>query len=237
MREVSPRVKARLAGVFEALEGFCSAYGQVIVLGRLVVFGSAAVTAANVLAHEQLFWFGFASSLAGVAFHIVWTLLFYDLFKPVNRSVSLLAAFVGIVVCGLQALTALLYLAPLLVLQAGDSVSALTPPQLQALALLFFKLNAYAFNVDLVFFGFWCVLTGYLIFGSTFLPRILGVLLVIDGLGWMTYMLPPFATRIFPFIAAASALAEIPLQLWLIVAGVNPKRWKEQAEAAPSTSI
>ena len=228
--EASPRFKARMAGVFEVLEGMTSAFGQVFVLGRLVVFSDAAATAANILGHQPLFWLGFVSSLIGVACHIAWTLLFYELFKPVNRSLSLLAAFVGLVVCGLQALTSLLYLAPLLILQGGSSVSAFTAEQLQALALIFLKLNAYAFEIDLVFFGFWCVLAGYLIFRSTFLPRILGVLLAIDGLGWATYMYPPLASYLFPFIAAASALAEIPLQLWLVVMGVNPQRWKEQAE-------
>ena len=218
-----------MAGVFEVLEGMTSAFGQVFVLGRLVVFSDAAATAANILGHQPLFWLGFVSSLIGVACHIAWTLLFYELFKPVNRSLSLLAAFVGLVVCGLQALTSLLYLAPLLILQGGSSVSAFTAEQLQALALMFLKLNAYAFEIDLVFFGFWCVLAGYLIFRSTFLPGILGVLLAIDGLGWATYMYPPLASYLFPFIAAASALAEIPLQLWLVVMGVNPQRWKEQA--------
>jgi hypothetical protein len=150
----------------------------------------------------------------------------------VNRSLSLLAGFVSLVVCAMQALTSLLYIAPLLVLQGGNSLSAFTTAQLQALALIFLKLNAYAFDVDLVFFGLWCVLAGYLIFRSTFLPRILGVLLAIDGLGWMTFVVPPFAIHLFPIIAAASALAEIPLQLWLVVMGVNPQRWKEEASAA-----
>ena len=230
--EASPRFKARVAGVFEMLEGMTSAFGQVFVLGRLIVSGNAAATAANVLGHERLFWLGFVSSLIGVACHIAWILLFYYLFKPVNQSLSLLAAFVGLVVCAMQALTCLLYVAPLLVLQGGSSVSAFTPDQLQALAYVFFRLNGYAFDIDLVFFGLWCVLAGYLIFKSTFLPRILGVLLAIDGLGWMTFVVPPFALHLFPFIAAASALAEIPVQLWLVVMGVNPERWKEQAGAA-----
>jgi hypothetical protein len=230
--EASPRFKARIAGAFEALEGLTSASGQVFILGRLVVSGNAAATAANILGHERLFWLGFALSLIGVACHVVWVVLFYDLFKPVNRGISLLAAFVGLVVCAMQALTAFLYLAPLLILQGGTSVSALTAQQLQALALIFLRLNTYAFDVDLVFFGLWCALTGYLIFRSTFLPRILGVLLAIDGLGWMMYLHPPLAYHLFPFIAAASGLAEIPLQLWLLVRGVNPQRWKEQAVAA-----
>jgi len=205
----------------------------VIVSGRLVVAGNAAATAAHILGHERLFWLGFASSLIGVAFHIAWALLFYELLKPVNRSLSLLAAFVILVGCAIQALTSLLYLAPLLVLQGGSSISAFTAEQLQALALMFLKLNSYAFDIYLVFFGFWCVLIGYLILRSTFLPRALGVLLAISGLGWVTYLYPPLAYHLFfPYIAAASALGEIPLELWLLVMGVNVQRWKQQASAA-----
>jgi hypothetical protein len=231
--EASPRFKARMAGVFQLLEALTATFGQVVVLGWLVVSGNAAATAANILGHERLFWLGFASSLIGVAFHIAWALLMYELLKPVNRSLSLLAAFVILVGCAIQALTSLLYLAPLLILQGGRSLSAFTAEQLQALALMFLKLNAYAFNIDLVFFGLWCVLTGYLIFRSTFLPRILGVLLAISGLGYLTFLYPPLAHHLFmPYIAGASALGEIPLMLWLIVMGVNAQRWKEQASAA-----
>ena len=231
MAALSPRFKARMAGVFQFLEGLTSAGGQVVILGSLVVAGSAATTATNILAHQQLFWLGFASSLLGVAFHLAWALLFYDLFKPVNRSVSLFALCVILVGCAMQALSSLLYLAPLLILQGGSALSALTPQQLQALALVFLKLNAQAYDIYLVFFGLWCVLIGYLIFRSTFLPRILGVLLVIDGLGWMLYLLPPLAQQLFPLIAVAAGLAEFPLEIWLIVMGVNNERWKQQAGA------
>jgi hypothetical protein len=230
--EASPRFKARLAGVLQLSEALTATFGEVIVLGKLVVSGNAATTAANILGHERLFWLGFASSLIGVAFHIAWALLMYELLKPVNRSLSLLAAFVILVGCAIQAFTSLLYLAPLLILQGGSSLSAFTAQQLQALALIFLKLNSSAFDIYIVFFGFWCVLTGYLIFRSTFLPRVLGVLVAISGLGWVTYLSPPLAHHLFPFIAAASALGEIPLELWLIVMGVNAQRWKEQASAA-----
>ncbi len=146
--EASPRFKARMAGVFQLLEALTATFGQVIVRDRLVVAGNAAATAANILGHERLFWLGFASSLVGVAFHIAWALLMYELLKPVNRSLSLLAAFVILVGCAIQAFTSLLYLAPLLILQGGSSLSAFTPEQLQALALMFLKLNAYAFNIE-----------------------------------------------------------------------------------------
>ena len=233
MAEASARFKARMAGVCQLLEALTATFGQVIVRDRLVVAGDAAATAANILGHEPLFWLGFASSLIGVAFHIAWAVLMYELLKPVNKSLSLLAAFIILVGCAIQTLTSFLYLTPLLILKGGSSFSAFTPEQLQALALLFLKLNAYAFNIDLVFFGLWCVLTGYLIYRSAFLPRILGVLLSISGLGFLTYIYPPLAYRLFfPYIAVASALGEIPLELWLIVMGVNAQRWKEQASAA-----
>ena len=230
--EVSPRIKARIARVFELLEGFTSAGGQVVILGSLVVVGNATTTAANILAHEQLYRLGFSFSIIGTVFHIIWGLLFYELCKPVNRTIALLALCVILVGSAMQALIGLLYLAPLLVLHGGSALSAFTTQQAQALAFVFLKLNAAAFNIDLVFFGLWCVVSGYLIFRSTFLPRILGVLLVIDGLGWMLYLLLPLAQHLFPFIAVASGLTEIPLMFWLIVAGVNDERWKEQASKA-----
>jgi uncharacterized protein DUF4386 len=83
--EASPHSLARMAGVFQLLEGLTATFGEVVVLGRLVVFGNAAATAANILGHERLFWLGFASSLIGVVFHFAWALLIYDLLKPVNR--------------------------------------------------------------------------------------------------------------------------------------------------------
>ena len=229
---MSPRFKARMAGVCQLMEAVTAAFGQVIIPGKLVVAGNAAATAANILGHERLFWLGFVLSLIGVAFHIAWALLMYELLNPVSRSLSRLAAFVILVGCAIQALTSLLYLAPLIILQGGSSLSAFTPEQLQALALVFLRLNDYAFQIYLVFFGDWCLLIGYLIFRSTFLPRVLGVLLAISGLGWVTYLYPPLAHRVYPFIAAASALGEIPLELWLIVMGVNVQRWKEQARSA-----
>jgi hypothetical protein len=230
--ETSPAFKARMAGVFQLLEGLTSTCGQVIILGRLVVDGNPAATAVNIVGHERLLWSGFASSIVGVACHIVWAFLMYELLRPVNRSVSSLAVFVILVGCAVQAVTGLLYIAPLLILQGGSSLSAFTLQQLQALAFVFLKLNAYAFDTYLAFFGFWGILIGYLIFKSTFLPRVLGVLLAISGLGWAIFLVPPIAHRLFPVIAAASALGEIPLELWLIVMGVNAQRWKEQANAA-----
>jgi len=229
---VTPQNKGRLAGLFEALEGASSAVGQVVIGGKFIVPGAAAVTAANILARPQLVWSGFALGVLAVLFHLAWAVLFYELLKPVNRSVSRTALAVIVAGCAVQAVAALLYLAPLLVLESGGSLGPLTPPQLQALAYVFVRLNGAAFNLYLVLFGFWCLLTGWLIFRSTFLPRVLGALLALDGVGWMLYLHPPLATRLFMAIAVVSAVSEIPLQLWLLAFGVNAERWTEQARRA-----
>jgi hypothetical protein len=232
MTAMTPRAKARLAGVFEALEGVTSASGQVSILGSLIVSGNAAATAANITGHLRLYWFGFALSVAAVVFHLAWALLFHDLLKPVNRTVSKLAVFVILPGCAIQAVTALLYLGPWVVLNGSSTLAAFNTAQLQALAYTLLKLNGRAFDLYLVFFGVWCALVGYLIARSKFLPRILGLLLMIDGLGWFLYIHPPLGARLFPFIAGASAISEIPLQLWLLIAGVNNERWREQAAEA-----
>lgn len=228
---LSSRSKARLAGVFELLEGGSAAFGQVAVMGQLVVSGAAAATATNILSHQSLIWLGFALAILGVIFHLAWAFLMYELLKIVNKSVALFSVFVVLACCAMQAVTTLFYLAPLMILQGGAGLSGFAPAESQALAYAFVKLSNSAFDIDLVLFGLWCVLTGYLIVRSTFLPRIFGILLIIDGLGWMLYLHPPLAIGMFTTIASASALAEIPLPLWLIIFGLNEERWNAQKNA------
>lgn len=229
MADASPRLKARIAGVLYALEGTGSVFGGVYFRNRFIVPGNPAATATAILANESLFRWAFAAALLAVAFHIAYTVLFYDLFRPVNRSVALLAAFVSLVACALQASAAIFQIAALLVVEGGNSLSAFTGEQVQALALLSLNVNAQAFNIYLIFFGFWLIPTGYLIARSTFFPRIIGVLLALDGLGWVLFLSPPLATSLYSLIATVAALGELPLLLWLLVVGLNEQRWKEQA--------
>jgi hypothetical protein len=231
-QHTSPRSLARMAGVCQLLEAITATFGQVIVLGKLVVSGDAAATSANILEHQHLYWWGFAASILAVLLNLVWIFLMYELLKIVNRRISIVAILVMLMGCAMLAVTALFYLAPLVILQGGAALSSFTTAQLQALAVAFLRLNTYAFDMHTVFFGVWCVLTGYLIFKSRFLPRVLGILLMVSGLAWMLYFSPPLAVHLFPFIAAASAIGEIPLELWLIVFGLNEARWKEQATLA-----
>ncbi len=116
-------------------------------------------------------------------------------------------------------------------------MSVFKSEQLQALALMFLNLNGHAFSIGMVFFGFYCLLIGYLIFRSTFIPRIVGILMALAGLGHLIGMLanflsPAFANQLFPYILWPGPLGEGSLTLWLLVMGVNASRWKEQASAA-----
>jgi hypothetical protein len=138
-------------------------------------------------------------NLLAYAFYIAVTLLFYYMFKPVNRSLSLLAAFFSLAGCANELLS-------------------------------LFHVNPYKIN-SLVFFGPYCLLIGYLIFRSTFLPRILGVLMMLAGVGWLMF-LSPLASHLTTSLKVLGFVAELSLCLWLLVKGVNVVRWKEQASAA-----
>jgi hypothetical protein len=175
--EASPRFKARVAGVFYLLT-FLTGGAALFVRGRL----------------------GLAAGLIAGACYIAVTLLFYYMFKRVNRSLSLLAAIFSLVGCAIGPLS--------LFVHAASHIS------------------------PLVFFGFYCLLIGYLIFRSTFLPRILGVLMAFAGLGWLTFLSPLLANYLSPYNLAPGILGEGSLTLWLLVMGVNAQRWKEQASAA-----
>jgi hypothetical protein len=229
--EASLRPRARITGVVYLLYFLTAILGEFFLRG-LVVDGDAAATATNILAHESLFRMGLATGLIATAFYIAVTARFYDLFKPVNRSLSLLAAFFSLVGCAILAFASLFQLAPLVVLGGSQYLSVFRVEQLRALALMFLELNTQAGNICVVFFGVYCLLIGYLIFRSAFLPRILGVLMALAGLGWLTFLSPPLANYLSPYILILGFLAELSLMLWLLVMGVNVQQWKEQVSEA-----
>ena len=176
----SPRFKARITGAVYLLYFLTAIFAQFLNDRKLVVYGNAA-------------------NLVGYALYLVLTLLFYYMFKPVNRYISFIAALLSLAGCAIGALS-LFY----------PAASHISP---------------------LIFFGPYCLLIGYLIFKSTFLPRILGVLMVLAGLGWLAF-LSPLANYLTSYIEALGILAEGGLMLWLVAMGVNNQRWKEQAGVA-----
>jgi hypothetical protein len=179
-REASPRLKARIAGVLFLLLVLTAGFTEFFARGRL---SSAADLAAGIIEGSCM---------------IAVTLLFYDIFRPVNKRLSLLAAISNLV----------------------------------GLTLELFQFLPHGVNIGLGFHGFYWILIGYLIFRSTFLPRILGALMAIAGLCWLTYLSPPLANYLSPYILASVLLVEGFGFLWFLVFGLNEQRWKEQANAA-----
>src|SRR3989442_11262728 len=214
MTETSPRLKARITGVLYLLTILTGIFAQGFVSGRLVVDGDAAATATNILTHRGFFQLGFTVYLIEMACQIAITALFYDLLKPAGRSVSLVAAFLGLTGCIIKTLSRLFFISPLFIVGGAHYLSVFSAEQLQALALLFLRVNDHGAAIALVFFGSYALLTGYLIIRSTFLPRILGVLSVLGGLGWLTFLYQPLGYHLFPYIAALGLLGAASLILY-----------------------
>src|SRR5215471_9146935 len=166
--EASPQFQARIAGVFYLLT-FLAGGAALFIRGGL----------------------GLALVLIASVSYVAVTLLFYYIFKLVNRRLSLLAAVLSLMGCAIGVVTSLIS--------------------------------------PLVFFGFYCLLIGYLIFRSTFLPQILGVLMAIAGVGWLTFLSPTLANHLSPYILAPGIIGEGALTLWLLAMGLNAERWNEQA--------
>ena len=234
--QASPRFKARMAG---GLWLMVIATGTFAFLAgaTLIVRNDAVATATNILAAERFYRLGFVADLIAGACYMGVTVLLYDLLKPVSRSVSLLAAFFGLGGIAIGAATSLVRLAPLVLLRSDQYLSTFTPNQLQTMALAALRLYEQAFLIAMVVFGLQCVLVGCLIVRSTFLPRILGVLLALGGLSYVisslaNFLAPAFGARLAPFIVPAAILGEGSLTLWLLLVGVNAQRWNEQASAA-----
>ncbi len=230
--ESSPRSKARLTGALFLLTILTGIVAQGFISERLVVGGNAAATATNIVSNEPLFRLGFTIYLVEMAAQIAMTVVFYQLLKPVSRSVALLSAVFGLVGCTIKTLSRLFYFAPVLVLGGASYLSTFNDAQLQSLSLLFLNINDQAAAIALVFFGLQGLLEGWLIMRSTFLPRFLGVLSLVGGLGWLTFIVPSLGYRLFPIVAGFGILGALATILWLLIKGVDEKRWMEQANLA-----
>ena len=205
-------------------------FAQGFVSNRLVVHGDAATTA-NILANKTLYQWGFTVYLIEMACNIATVVLFYILLKPAGRTVSLVAVALGLAACIIKAFSRVFYIAPLFVLGGAHYLSVFTTDQLQALALLFLSVNGQGASMALAFFGFNSFLIGYLMIKSTFLPRVLGVLFAISGLGWLLFLSPSFGNGLFNYIATFALVGSAATLFWLFVFGVDERRWREQAGA------
>ncbi len=230
---------ARVAGVLFLLSMIGGAFGEMYVPSKLIVSGDAATTAKNINALNLLFRAGFASYLIEASCDIALSLVLYVLLRPVNKAVALLAALFGLVSTALFAVAELFYFAPTLILGGADYLKTFSPDQLNTLALLSLKLYALGGGIFMVFYGVASLLRGYLIFRSGYLPKTLGVLLALAGLGFISknfalLLAPAYATDV---LLLPMLLAGGPLTAWLLVKGVNVPRWKAKAATFAAITV
>jgi hypothetical protein len=231
--EVSPQVCARIAGILYLIIIIAGVLGQIFIRGKLIVAGDAVATAGNLIASQSLWRISIAGDLLMHVFDIPLMLALYLLVKPVNKHLAMSAVLFNLIQTPVLVVNKLNLLVPVFLLGNAEYLKALESRELQALAYLPLKLHDYGFGIGLIFFGCVCLVQGYLIFKSGFLPKPIGVLIALAGLSYLTnsitlILAPTYTEMVVPVLALA-LLDELALSLWLIVKGVNIPKWHEKA--------
>ena len=235
-----PRQLARAAGLLYLINIVGGAFAITVVPSLIVVQGDAAATAQNIQAHELLYRSGLAAHVVVTTTNVPLALIFYELFKVVNRRLALLDAFLILVATAIEAAGLVNQFTPLVLLRGGPYEVALPRSQIDALAYLPTDLSSIDYTVHTVFFGLDILVFAYLVLKSAFLPRALSLLLAIDGLAYLVYsftdMLAPHAAlHLVPWIQLPALVGEGALCLWLLVVGLDAERWRAQASSAVRT--
>lgn len=228
LSEMSTVTYARITGVLYLIIIVFGFFSEVFIRGNLIVHGDAAATAKNILASEWLFRIGFASDLVIFLCDVAVAVLLYILLKSVSKTGSLTSAGFRLTGTAIYGANLLNYFAALIVLSGTEYLSSFNLSQINSLALLFLNIHKHGYDLGLVFFGVHCLFLGYLLFESEYFPKILGVLMLLAGLGYVigsfTLFLRPEYSRIIAPIYIAPLVGELSLCLWLLIKGVRVKK-------------
>jgi Domain of unknown function (DUF4386) len=222
---------ARIAGILTLLIVVLAPFSMIYVPATLVLPGDAAATASNIAASEGLFRLGMASDSIVFLIEIVLTVLLYVLLKPVSKTLSLVAAFSRLAMTVVQGINLLNHFFVLLLLSGAGYLAVFAPDQVHALALLVLNAHEDVVMIWGVFFSFHLAVYGYLVYKSGYIPKIIGILLVVASL---PYLIQFFGNILFPqYKEAFTSLAflssiEIVLPLWLLIKGVNVEQWQQR---------
>ncbi len=197
---------------------------------NLVVPGDAAATAARIAAAQTQWHLALAATLIMFTTDIPLAVIFFVLLRPVSASLSLLSALLRFAEAVIGSINLVWYVAPVLLVGGAAYLQGVEPHTLDGLAYLSLKLYDYGFGIALIPFGLHCVVLGYLIYRSKYLPKTLGVLLVIAGSAYvinsLALLAAPTLTGVTFYLMFATALpAELGLCIWLIVKGVDAPKW------------
>lgn len=233
----SPQPYARIGGALYLAIIVFGLFGELVVRGSLVVSGDAAATA-NSISNSSLLWrAGIVGDLLMHVCDVPVIVILYFLLRPVSEGLALLATLINLVQTAVLAANKISLILPLLLLQNSGYLNAFSAEQLNALSYLAIKAHGYGFGVGLIFFGFACLVRGYLIFKSGYFPKFLGLLMFVAGLCYLTnsfalLLAPTFASAIFPAILVPAFVAELSFSLWLIIKGVNLELWHQRVPSS-----
>lgn len=232
----SPQIYARIGGVLYLIIIVAGGLGEMFVRNGLVVPGDAAATAHGLLAASSLWRIGIAGDLLQHACDVGLGLVLYVLLRPVNRNIALLALLFDVVAVSVFVANKLNLMLPLFLLDDAKYLGAFTPEQLQALAYVAIRAHEHGFGIGLIFFGCECIVLGWLIFHSGYLPKFLGVLMPIAGVCYLInsfalILAPKLAGALFPAVLLPSFIGELSLCLWLLLKGVDVAKWNERSRA------
>ena len=223
---------ARIAGALFLVSLVAGGLGEAYIPSKLIVAHDAAATVANIKNFEFLYRLGFATFLIESLCDITLVVILYALLKPVSNELSLLAAFFGLVGTALFAFAELFYFAPLLLIAGGaDYLKTFAPDQLNSLVLLSMKFYGYAGMIFTAYYGMSWIVRAYLIFRSGYLPKFLGILMAIGGIGFVVrnfamILAPAYATDVLLMLMFPGGLA---MTIWLLVKGVDIAKWKARS--------
>lgn len=230
-RETSPLFYARLAGALYLIIIAAGLIGEMFIRGPLLVSGDPAATANQIRQATDLWRMGIAGDLLMHVcdLPVMWAL--YILLRPVNRKLALLNLLFNMIQTAVLVTNKLSLVMVLFLLGKNSYMSAFEPQQLETLSYLFIRLHDYGFGIGLIFFGFVCLLEGYLIVRSGFLPKVLGYGMQVAGVCYLVnsialLLAPALAGAMFPFILLPPFFGELSLAMWLLIKGVDKAKWK-----------
>lgn len=228
----SPLLLARTAGFFYLIIIATGLFTELGVRGRVIVSGDPAATAQNILANETLYRLGLISELVTILSAALVLALLYGLLRPASVGLARLALIVNTVAIAGELISILFHYAPLVYLHAA--YADVNAEAMQALAYAALRLQSAGYDLSLTFFAVFCVAVGCLIYKSGYLPRLIGVLMVIAGLCYAAnsvigFVTPPIRVAMLPWILLPCLIGEACLTLWLLLVGVNVEKWKQRA--------
>jgi len=226
-----PRFLARVAGAFYLIITAFALFAYLYVRGHVIVPGDMAQTATNLLAQERLYRLGGAAAAVVVVCNLPLGGILFELLKVVNSRLALLALLFITVSATIEAINLSNYFAPLLTFTLPEYRSAFQANEIQALARGPIRMFEYLFSVSLTFFGVFCILIGFLIFRSKFLPAVLGLLMMAAGVTYWINSFRLFLALPIPYLPWVTLLVELSLALWLVLVGINEAEWRKQAGA------